>query len=306
MELWVPFQRGHRRAIVLGERISYKDARIIARVRSEHRASLRELVRALWSTERPEIHRPPIKPLEARSGRGGVLWVMLEPADPPDSFPSLEEVAQLQDGNPSRWSEFLTQFGLPERNQKFLITYNLEHGLEIYRIPLGWLRDFARRSALLLAAEHAVLRQGTDHLRNLIKEVDERLSGAGEFIWEIPDLTWPEGNDDETLKRFGQEAIARSLEQALDRFEPSADSEGHAIPEEWGLYTLGWWPMVLLDRYVYRSRHLPSKKCASPDCSNLMPPDRRRYCSERCRQREKKSRHRYRRRSTQLRERSDG
>lgn len=107
----------------------------------------------------------------------------------------------------------------------------------------------------------------------------------------------------EELLAFGRPIIAMAIEEAWKQFEPSFDSSNvrdSGIPQGWALYTWGWWPLVVLDRYLFRNLKLPAspKTCASPTCSRPVPPNGRRYCSDRCRQREKKQRNRFRRRSS--------
>jgi hypothetical protein len=95
--------------------------------------------------------------------------------------------------------------------------------------------------------------------------------------------------------RFGQWVIAETVADVLaHHVDPGGDLDprGRGIPDALGLYAWGWWPLVALDRWVHRHRWDVARRCAARGCDTPVPPGRRTYCSERCRQREKKRRQR--------------
>jgi hypothetical protein len=113
-----------------------------------------------------------------------------------------------------------------------------------------------------------------------------------ELEWPF-DVGEPEGEGDLQLVEFARDVIATALKEALERMEPHASGgRGPGISDDWALYAGGWWPLVILQEFVHKSRYARLVKCASSDCSRIVPPSRRRWCSQRCKEREKKRRQR--------------
>ncbi len=90
---------------------------------------------------------------------------------------------------------------------------------------------------------------------------------------------------------FAREVIARALEEALRRVKPAAGGASErGISGEWALYSWGWWPLVVHNEFIHRSRYAPVVKCVSSDCNHIVPPGPRKGRSQRCEEREKKRR----------------
>lgn len=329
MELRVSFRRTQRRTVVFGEKLDAARARAVARLWKRRIHETKSWMRALITDGRnmPARDREAVVkwlaepgekvvPLGAgkfgaeklvRARRGKAIWVALGSGAPSKELPSLQQIAQLQSGGVQEWVDFLRKYDLPSRVHDHIVMSLPESGYELHRVPMQSLREVARQGAVLLACEYAALGQPT----MLRKELGALRDPDGEWIpgeleWGIPGVGWPEEDTDASLAEFARMVIASSLEAALDSLEPGASPGVRGITDEWALYAWGWWPLVVLDEFIHKSRYAAAGRCAAQGCSRLVPAHRVRgrwaagkdgahYCSERCRQREKKRRQRPRR-----------
>jgi predicted nucleic acid-binding Zn ribbon protein len=329
--LLLPVQRVWRQTKVYGARLDPEHARAVARRwMGEHRklpvwaqwpggrfATDAEAQAILhWLLNRGHASERPVSLPQREAG----LWVGLVPGTPPNEVPTLETVAALANETLAQWASLLDHYGAPTRPYDLIVVHLSGMGYDYVRLSLDWLRGaIGRRAAFLLACEQAALGDA----RPLRRALRLALKLEGEVVlsevWAAGAL--PHNDTDDALARLGRRAVARTVAEALARdlepdqnIEPSeagmarvlpfsgltdvesdrdsSSAQPRGIPEATGLYAWGWWPLMVLDRWVHRARWVEPRKCAAGDCTNLVPPDRRRFCSERCRQREKKRRQR--------------
>lgn len=264
----------------------------------------------------------PVRNATVRVGGGRALWVQLARGRPPSRPPSLEDVAGLLDGGMPRWATVIERYGLPVREEGWVVAESDVR--QLLRIPWGDLQQIARWATLLHACEQAAVER-CEVLRKVLPRLslftvrrvavhfkpnpsgpvlltetfelgeDEPVrpphdprrfnvellpSAPGEILdvgFEVGLL--PERDSDAALMGFARRAIARSLEEVLKTAQPKIRGGVHQ-------HVGGWWPLVVVRRFLDRSQY--ARVCAAPDCSNLLPPHRKKYCSERCRWRHKK------------------
>ncbi len=314
MQLVVPFTRAPGRAEVLGDRLDRFRAHAVAeiwRYRLRPDGAWRQY--HVGDYETPPTRKDFIEwasvsghPTEriVRAGRGQALWVLVRPGKPYDAIPqSLTEVAELRNAGLKEWGTLIERYGLPRRDAEWVVIdrtpiegedpldYRIlraeiakqYESFELHRIPLWHLQQLPEQADTLIASEKSVL--GVDD------------SQSDKFF----------GNDPYWRDRLPKTTIARALESALNDLEPMLNwsPAEKGIPDTWGLYAWGWWPLLILREFVHKSRYAPPVKCAASGCSRLVPTERligrwvgdakgAHYCSERCRQREKKRRQRNR------------
>lgn len=300
LDTWVPLRRARWRAVVVGEHPDLDRAENLEQV-----WRLRPVPRTgddaplPWGPDgEPEDAAPRWRPSHEFGPYQETrwLWVDLLPGQPSRGLPSMEEVADLDSASFEKWAEFVSRFGLPMLEPRFLV--GRAWGVLRLRLPHSWLLTLAETAKFLLSAERALAGRAYGELLREWHQVEDYGAPCGD---DAPAHGPPPDPDTEELLSFGRPSVAMSIEDAWRQLEPSFDpstvNRGPGIPGEWALYAWGWWPLVVLDRYLFRSRRLPSSPeiCASPTCSQPVPPNRRSYCSDRCRQREKKQRNRYRR-----------
>jgi hypothetical protein len=298
--LYVPFRRVPERVTVLGERLSQRrEALELAREWQRH-ARRREEARAVlaagdavsdteaqvaahvvayptqvfWSPKKPNVAvvSRPVNPNTPG------LWVRLEPGQATSPLPLLEDVAELETEGVEKWGRFLRRYGLPIQREEWIARANPTEGTALLRVPLSDLQKIARQAALLNACAEAALRQ------------PERLRALAETLGHaVGDLA------DTDLAQDGRVVVASALVEALKHVEPDVSSNGRGIPEDWSFTLSGWWPMLVLEEFVHKSRYAEPRTCAAKGCLRLLTPNRRKYCSRSCYEREKKWRFRHRR-----------
>lgn len=295
MELRVAFQRTSQVAFVLGERLN-ADA-----VRQTSRAFGRAF-RDYKFSPGGESWRGPGQDRTFISGPG--LWVLVKPGQPPTELPSLHDVAAFQhlDG----WKDCVERFGLPN-NRSLEVAELPARSYQLRYVYFEWLQTVTRRAKFLIACEQAAVGnpqslrdeiiafKGFRKARITIKGQSARIA-LHELGWDLREFPLEETLSDEVIQQFGREIIAQALAEALRSMDPVAGSEPRGISDAWGFVAQGWWPLVVLQEFAHRSRYAPTVVCA---CGRLAPPGRKRYCSQRCREREKKRRMRSRKAATQ-------
>jgi len=308
----VEFGRLPFRATVLGERLDPSRAHAVAEM---WRYRIRPA--GMWKQyhiDRYKIPRPK-KLIEwaakadyyeeriVRAGRGTALWVLIEPGEPYDDVPQLEEIATLEHAGLQQWAEVITRYGLPRREEDLMVINGqilesddpldpphnpffhagiVGEKCQLYRIRLDRLQKIGRDAIRLL-----------DAVRDLLGQQAKETNPGWARISD-PDPYW--------RLKSAQHVTHGLLKSALGDLEPDMDwTEERGIPGSWGLYSFGWWPFVVLEELIHRSRYAPRVLCAARDCSELVPPDRltgrwvgkrqgAHFCSDRCMEREKKRR----------------
>ncbi|HET8579891.1 MAG TPA: hypothetical protein VFL31_02750 [Nitrospiraceae bacterium] len=200
---------------------------------------------------------------------------------PVGKVPILDDVVALRKANLKRWVAFIRQYGLPEYDRTHEERNRDPFASRTYRVTLEWLQEIARKAAFLQACEQAALGNPVA-LRAVRKE--ERANAS----------------DGEEGRNYIRIALTEALADHVrpDEYLGIDDEEKsphRGIRDDFALYVWGWWPLAILDRWVHRGRWQAVRPCAAGGCTNTLPPTRRAYCSETCRQREKKRRQRLRR-----------
>lgn len=252
--------------------------RMIAQVAWEARqARHRSPIRKEWAKYRSlagAVASAEIRTYQWRWGGGKALFVKIDPASPPSSHvPLLEEVADLRHADLRKWADFLNRHGIPGSSQEAPL--QLKDGSIVVRVPLTDLREIASVAMRILTAEDAILRAA---------EAARRSSRRGHPRMEVPPAP---RRTDAAARRL----IAQSLAEALRVLTPrTTQSERPGLTSEWQFMTPGWWPLAVLRELVQRERY--GRLCAAPGCGRVVPPERKKYCSNRCYWREKQRRHR--------------
>lgn len=292
MELRVAFRQTNLVPTVFGGRLEPKVAAGFSQLFGDRFRNYE--VEGMWQSWRHENGRMNM------SEKG--LWVLLKPGQPPMTIPSLEDLAKVEELDD--WKKCIERFGLPD-HRGIKVAELAGQVRELLFVRLDQLDTVARRARFLVACERAALglveplRQELirlDGLRKVHIAIGARRGSYAQhgLGWDLRELPHPERLTDAAIADFAREVVAMALEEALRSVEPAASIEPRGISDTWGLFARGWWPLAVLQEFVHRSRYDPTPICASPDCSLPVPPGRRRYCSKRCRERERKRRWRSR------------
>lgn len=226
----------------------------------------------------------------------GALVVQMAGGRGPSTGPSIREVLRLRNASLTRWSLFLTQYGIPSTDARWrtkLETEGREGLREEYTFPLQVLWSLADNAALLEVSD-ASLRVRLDGLREYL----QKPSPFSDAVQKVCLATgrWP--STDEELKEFAQENIRSALRDTLAEFAPrSSIAAGGKV--RWRFYAQGWWPMTRLTFLVPTRNHLgsvnhPEQQCQ--ECGGRIPLGRLRkqahYCSKQCYWRRKQKKRR--------------
>jgi len=191
---------------------------------------------------------------------GPAVWIEVRPGTPPDTAPTIEEIAELVDAGREVWERFLDRYGLPGRGEGVRLA--LPDGREVVRIPLRALRQVAVGARDLEAHVMAVL-------------TDTPATPGSKIIGRL----------------LSKRVVARSLRGALAALVPVVNPLADTgITNDWSFVAQGWWPLAVLEELVHRDR--VDRRCAAPGCLNPVPPGWRKYCSRRCYWRDNQRRHR--------------
>jgi len=115
---------------------------------------------------------------------------------------------------------------------------------------------------------------------------------AGEVLFHTP-------KNDEQLLQATWEAVTNAVGKYLDgiRLAPIIQEQPQSGLILWGFIAKGALQAAFLDWFFQEIAHMNVTTCQARGCQNIVLLPRKIFCSERCRQREKKSRQRHNKRT---------
>jgi hypothetical protein len=259
---------------------------------------------------------------EALSGRAVVpegVWAVQERQQRlgPVDGPPLDEIARWEGASPAHWAEVCQRWGLPCPPSPEWVLHEADDW-RLMRIPLGALQDLAGKARELLWASDVTVGAHPPppvHIPDVRAAVRFAATWAPVLFPTDPDRQGgyvaitahssaaraeaaggtTRGEREQAVQNLLVAALRGSLQQA----EPVVIRPPRGVPGHWQLRLEGWWPLAII-RWCMPRVHHPPALCAAEDCWAPVLPPRRKYCSERCRWRDKKQAQR-RKRSQEVR-----
>jgi hypothetical protein len=257
--------------------------------------------------------------------------VAIRAGTPPASPGNLSHVADLRDEGIASWAVFVGSYGLPEYDQSWVVPMKNQWVGPLYQpdyerlicVPINALQRVAMKAAVLLAADKVRrgVAQAWDEISDFPREhgfsvEDEAFRTHFRRMAENAPTWYPEGEEHYQAALAGPDSdilharrvISWGISDALRQVEAAAIAEPgrHDVPDTWALYTRGCLPLMVLKHFVHKHRHVPGPVMCVV-CGKRVPPRRiagryvgdvpgAHYCSDRCRERQKKRKYRERQR----------
>lgn len=213
---------------------------------------------------------------------------------------------------PGRYQPGITNFYAMYGGVTAFGVENWYESLEAARLAIEWLATVANFVRLLKNGAYGFLRQWFDkpvsgqdpvyYFHETIPGIDgpERLSFyyTPSLVLGRQEVNYIQPRDDEELASRAWTAV---MDAAWDRLQKITLSPVLADFSKrtdatilWGFEPQGALNAAFLQFFFEELSHVNLPKCGADDCRNLVPPGRRKWCSERCRDRVKKQKKRKR------------